>query len=119
MPRFWIKSLSDHCNSPGRLAEHKYQFQRACQRPGDDPSIFAIELEMLARRAFIEDIDTSIQLLMVRDRFINGQAECGLLRHLDSLGPTTPVADLVDYCRIWERHSDVESTPRMNAVRRG
>ena len=31
---------------------------------GDDPSIFAIELEMLARRAFI-DIDTSIQLQMV------------------------------------------------------
>ena len=38
----------------------------AFRRPGDDPSIFAIELETLARRASI-DIDTSIQLQMVRD----------------------------------------------------
>ena len=86
VPGFFIKSLTDHCNAPGRLAEHKRQFQRAFQRPGDDPSIFAIELETLARRAFM-DIDTSIQLQMVRDRFIDGQAECALRRHLDSLGP--------------------------------
>ena len=66
---FLIKSLSDHYSSPGRLAEYKRQFQRALRRPGDDPSIFAIELEMLARRAFI-DIDPLIQLQMVRDRFI-------------------------------------------------
>ena len=73
VPGFLIKSLSDHYNSPGRLAEYKRQFQRAFRRPGDDPSIFAIELETLA---FI-DIDTSIQLQMVRDRFIDGQVECG------------------------------------------
>ena len=45
--------------------------------------IFAIELETLARRAFI-DIDPLIQLQMVRDRFIDGQAECALRRHLVS-----------------------------------
>ena len=45
---------------------------------------------------------------MVRDRFINGQVECGLRRHLDSFGPTTPMADIVDCCRIWERHRDVD-----------
>ena len=44
------------------------------------------------------DIDTSIQLQMVRDRFIDGQAECALRRHLDSLGPNTPMADIVDCC---------------------
>ena len=65
VPGFFIKSLSDHYNSPGRLAEDKRQFQRAFRRPGDDPSIFAIELETLARRVFI-------QLQMVRDRFIDG-----------------------------------------------
>ena len=54
---FLIKS--DHCNSPGRLAEYKRQFQRVVRRPRDDPSIFAIELETLARRKFI-DIDISI-----------------------------------------------------------
>ena len=67
------------------MAEYKRQFQRVVRRPRDDPSIFAMELETLARRAFI-DIDISIQLHMVRDRFIDGQVECALRRHLDSLG---------------------------------
>ena len=66
VPGFLIKSLSDHYNSPGRLAEYKHQFQRVVRRPRDDQSIFAIELETLARRAFI-DIDISIQLQMVQD----------------------------------------------------
>ena len=114
VPGFLIKSLSEHYNAPGRLAGYKRQFQWAFRRPWDDPSIFAIELETLARRAFI-DIDTSIQLKMVRDRFIDGQSECALRRHLDSLGPNTPMADIVDCCRVWERHREVESTPRMSA----
>ena len=103
VPGFLIKSLSDHYNAQGRLAGYKCQFQRAFRRPGDDLSIFAIELEMLARRVFI-DIDTLIQLQMVRDQFIDGQAECALRRHLDSLGPNTPMADIVDCCRVWVRH---------------
>ena len=130
VPGFLIKSLSDHYNAPGRLAGYKRQFQRACRRPGDDPSIFAIDLETPNHRlstssgspacdpdrAFI-DIDTPIQLLMVWDRFINGQAECALCRHLDRLGPHTPMADIVDCCRVWECHCKVESTPRMNEDR--
>ena len=39
VPGFFIKSLSDHYNSPGRLAEYKRQFQRVVRRPRDDPSI--------------------------------------------------------------------------------
>ena len=119
VPGFLIESLSDHYNSPGRLAEYKRQFQRVVRRPRDDPSIFAIffELETLARRAFI-DIDISIQLQMVRDRFIDGQVECALHRHLDSLGPDTPMADIVDCCRVWESHRDVETEPRTSADRR-
>ena len=116
VPGFLIKSLSDHYNAPGRLAGYKHQFQRAFRCPGDDPSIFAIELETLAQREFI-DIDTSIQLQMVRDRFIDGQAESALRRHLDSLGQNTPMADIVDCCRVWESHCEVESTPRMSADR--
>ena len=45
---------------------------------------------------------------MVRDHFFDGQAECALRRHLDSLGPNTPIPDIVDCCRIWERHCEVE-----------
>ena len=55
----------------GEIIVGSRQFHRAFRRPGDDPSIFAIELETLARRAFV-DIDPLIQLQMVRDRFIDG-----------------------------------------------
>ena len=96
VPGFLIKSLSDHYNAPGHLAEYKRQFQRAFRRPGDDPSIFAIE----------------------RYCFIDGQAECALRRHLDSLGPNTPMTDIVDCCRVWESHCEVEIEPRTSADRR-
>ena len=64
VPGFLINSLSDHYNSPGRLAEYKRQFQRVSRQPEDDPSIFAIELETLAQRAFM-DVNLKIQLQMV------------------------------------------------------
>ena len=96
---------SEHYGSPGRLAEYKRQFRRAFRRLDDDPLIFAIELETLARRAFA-DIDSSIQLQMVRDRFIDGQAEYALHRHLDSFGPNTPMQNIVDSCRVWESHNE-------------
>ena len=115
VPGFLIKSLSEHYNAPGRLAEYKRQFQRAFRHPGDDPSIFATELETLAQRA-IMDIDLKIQLHMVRDCFIDGQAERALRRHLDSLGPNTPMTDIVDCCQMWERHCEVQ--PRTRADRR-
>ena len=51
-PGFLIKSLSDHYSAPGRLAGYKCQFQRAFRRPGDDPSIFAIELENASSEGF-------------------------------------------------------------------
>ena len=115
LPGFLVKSLSDHYGSPGQLAEYKRQFERAFRRPGDDPSLFAIELETLAWRVFV-DIDPSIQLQMVRDRFIDGQVECALRRHLDSLGPDTPMGDIVDSCRVWESHIEVASGRQMGVV---
>ena len=48
-----------------------------------------------------------IQLQMVRDRFIDGQAECVLRRHLDNLESDTPMADIVDCCPVWESHIEV------------
>ena len=54
---------------------------------------------------------------MVRDRFIDGQAEYALRRHLDSLGPNT-IPDIVDCCRIWERHCEVEIQTQTGADRR-
>ena len=112
LPEFLINSLSDHYNSPGRRAEYKGQFQRVVRRSEDDPSVFAIELETLARRAFM-DVDLNTQLQMVRDRFIDGQADRSLHRHLASLKPNTPMIEMVDSCRIWERHCEPEIRPRM------
>ena len=43
---------------------------------------------------------------MVRDLFIDGQAECALRRHRDSFGPDTPMRDIVDSCRVWESHDE-------------
>ena len=54
------------------------------------------------------DIDLKIQSQMVRYRFIDEKAECALRRHLD----------IVDCCRILERHSEVEIQPQTGAVRR-
>ena len=105
LPGVLVRALSEHYGSPGRLAEYKSQFMRAFRRPGDDPSVFAIELETLARRAFA-DVNTLVQLQLVRDRFIAGQAECALHRHLDSMGPDTPMRDIVDSCRLWESHAE-------------
>ena len=52
------------------------------------------------------------------NKIIDGQVECALRRHLDSLGPDTPMADIVDCCRVWESHRDVETEPRTRADRR-
>ena len=115
-----IKSLSDHYNSPGRLAEYKCQFQRVVRRRGDDPSIFAIELETLARRAFI-DIDFSIQLQMVRDRFIDGRMSnvrsADIWTVWNRILPC-PMSNIVDCCRVWESHCDVEMETQISADRR-
>ena len=62
-------------------------------------------VETLARRAFA-DVNTSIQLQLVWDRFIAGQAECALRIHIDSMGPDTPMRDIVDSCRVWESHTE-------------
>ena len=41
-----------------------------------------------------------------------------LHRHLDSLKPETPMSDIVDSCRVWESHRDVETEPRTRSDRR-
>ena len=74
--------------------------------PGDDPAALAIELETLAQKAFV-DVNALVRLQLVRDRFIDGQEKCALRRHLDSVWPNTPIADIVDRCRVWESHEEM------------
>ena len=109
-PGVLLKTLSAYYSSPGRLAKYKRQFERMTRPPGDDPAAFAKELETLARKAFV-DVDGSVRLQLVRDRFIIGQENRALRRHLDSVGPDTPISDIVDRWRVWESHDESNSRP--------
>ena len=113
LPDVLLKTLSTHYASPGRLARYKCQFERMTRPPGDDPAAFTIELETLLRKAIV-DVDASVRLQLVRDRFIDGQEKCALRRHLDSVWPDTPIADIVDRCRVWESHEEIDSGRGIN-----
>ena len=63
--------------------------------------IFAIELKTLAVWAF-GDMGPSARVWMIRDR------DCDLRRHLDSVPPDTLIRDILDRCRVWESHADVD-----------
>ena len=53
-----------------------------------------------------------MRVQLVRDKFIAGQGQCALRRHLDSAGPDTPISSFVDKCRVWESHEERNSRPR-------
>ena len=44
---------------------------------------------------------------MIRDKFIAGQEQCALRRQLDGFAQGTPIGEIVDSCRVWESHSDL------------
>ena len=62
------QGLSGYYNSPGRLAVFRRRFDNVTRREGEDPSAFAMELEILAVRGF-GDIGPQARTRMVRDRF--------------------------------------------------
>ena len=68
--------------SLGRLADYQRQFERTTRTVGEDPAIFATALETLAVNAF-GDMGQTVQLRLIRDRFIAGHSNCDLRRHLD------------------------------------
>ena len=107
-PGVLLETLSAHYTSPGRLAIYRSKFEQMTRPPGEDPAVFAIALETLARRAFA-DVDASVRVQLVRDKFIAGQRQCALRRHLDSAGPDTPISSFVDKCRVWESHEEQSS----------
>ena len=84
-PGVLLKTLSAHYASPGRLAKYKRQFERMT-RP---------ELETLARKAFV-DVDATVRLQLVRDRFITGQEHRALRTALGWCGPRH---SNLGYCR--------------------
>ena len=111
-PGVLVETLTAHYTTPGRLAKHRRQFEQMQRSPGEDPAAFAIALETLARRAFV-DVDPAVRLQLVRDKFITGHRQLALRRHLDSAGPDTPISSIVDKCRVWESHEESNSIPRV------
>ena len=70
-----VGALSAHYGSPGRLADYWRQFERTTRTSGEDPSIFATALEMLAIKAF-GDMGQTARLRIIRDRFVAGHNSC-------------------------------------------
>ena len=85
-----VGALTAYYGSPGRLADYRRQFERTTRQEGEDPSIFAVELETLAVKAF-GDMGPNARLRLARDRFIAGHENCSLRGHLDSVSSETPI----------------------------
>ena len=51
------------------------------------------------------------RLRLIQDQFIAGHNSCELHRHATedrSVPPKTPIRDIVDRCRVWESHANLE-----------
>ena len=101
--------LSEYYNSPGRLAVIRRRFESTSRRPGVDPATFTTELGIIAVHGF-RDMGKCARDSMVSDSFIAAQRNCGLRRHLDGASSDASIRDIVDSCRVWESHSERESS---------
>ena len=108
-----VGGLSAYYQSPGRLAVLRRRFERAFRRPGLDPATFATELGILTIQWF-EDMKEQARDTMIRDKFIAGQKQCTLRRQLDGFAQDTPIGEIVDCCRVWESHSDLDRVSTVN-----
>ena len=68
-----------------RIARRDYrcQFEKTARHEGEDPSIFAIDLETLVVKTFGDmGPNARLQLIRIRDQFIAGHKNCALRHHL-------------------------------------
>ena len=90
----WCRSTTSHGGRFGQGADgtlwcagpvgnYRRQFEKTAR---NEPSIFAIDLETLAVKAF-GDMGPNAQLRIIWDRFIAGNENCALWRHLDRVPP--------------------------------
>ena len=98
-------ALSSHYGSPGRLANYRREFDKTVRKRGEDPSNFAITLEMLAVKAF-GTMGQTARLRLIRDRFIAGHESCDLRRYLDCVPPDIRLSGIlwidVEYGRVMQ-----------------
>ena len=98
---------------PWQIGGWKKRFESAFRRPGLDPATFATELGILAIQGF-EDMKEHARDTMIRDKFIAGQRQCALRRQLDGFAQDTPIGEIVDSCRVWESHSELDRVSTVN-----
>ena len=108
-----VSGLSACYQSPGRLAVLRRRFESAFRRPGLDPATFANELGILAIQGF-GDMKEQARDTMIRDKFIAGQGQCTLHRQLNGLAQDTTIEEIVDSCRMWKSHSDLDRVSTVN-----
>ena len=108
-----VSGLSAYYQSPGRLAGLRKRFESAFRQPGLDPATFATDLGILAIQGF-EHMKEQARDTMIRDKFIAGQRQCALRQQLDGFAQGTPIGEIVDSCRVWESHSDLNRVSTVN-----
>ena len=101
-----MEGLAAYYQSPGKLAGLRRRFESAFRQPGLDPATFATDLGMLAIQGF-GDMREQARDTMIRDKFIAGQEQCALRRQFDGFAQGTPIWEIVDSCRVWESHSNL------------
>ena len=101
-----MEGLAAYYQSPGKLAGLRRRFESAFRQPGLDPATFATDLGMLAIQGF-GDMREQARDTMIRDKFIAGQEQCALRRQFDGFAQGTPIGEIVDSCRVWESHSNL------------
>ena len=79
-----------------------------CPEDGEDPSKFAVALEILADKAF-GDMGQNARTWIICNRFIANHTNSALQRHLDSVPPETPIRDIANRCRVWENHANTDA----------
>ena len=108
-----VSGLSAYYQSPGRLAVLRRWFESAFRQLGLYPATFATDLGILAIQGF-EDMKEQARDTMIRDKFIAGQRQCALRQQLDGFAQSTPIGEIVDSCRVWESHSDLNRVSTVN-----
>ena len=94
-----VGALSAQYASPGRLADYRRQFEKTTRTAEEDPSIFAIALE-IGREGIWGYGSDGAAMSDPRSLHSGTYYSCELRRHLDSVPPETPIRDVVDRCRV-------------------
>ena len=102
-----VGTLTDHYGLPGRLADYRRQFERTVRQNGEDPSQFAVALEVAIKAS--GDMGPNTISRLIRDRFIavTQTVTCGGTSIVCRLMLSFDIFRRQMY-RVWESHADTD-----------